>query len=78
MRDTIQKAIIGVASPVVGVSISLSTVEIWLRILSLSAGLLVSILMCISIGLSIRRKLREQNGHGKTHSAPDEEPTTTL
>jgi len=81
MKDIISKGILGVAAPTIGVTISMSTVELWLRIFSLLVGLLVGILSAVSIGLSIRRKWREQNGKIRKHHKKyidEEEPTTTL
>lgn len=68
MRDTIHKGIIGVIAPTTGYAISVSTVEIWLRIGSLVIGIIVGILSGVSIWLSIRRKLRRNRA--------EEEPTT--
>ena len=82
MKNTIQKAFLGLVGPSLGVTISLSTLEIWLRIFSLLIGIMVGVLSAVSIGLSIRRKWREKNAktHHRRHRAPidDEEPTTTI
>ncbi len=83
MKNTIQKCIIGVIGPTMGYTISLSTVEVWLRILSLLVGILVGCLSAVSIGLSIRRKWLEKNAHKHkkrrhTTTELDEEPTTTI
>ena len=56
MRDTIHKLIVGVAGPTAGCAISISTVETWLRVLSLVVGITVGVLSAISIALSIQRK----------------------
>lgn len=80
MKDAIHKGVIGVLAPGVGYVVSISTVEMWLKLASLGAGILVSIAMFISLCFSIRRKYlawkRETKINVKEQSQYSEETTT--
>lgn len=75
MKDTVHKLIIGVTGPGVGYVVSISTMEIWLRVLSLVIGIAVGIASLISICFSIRRKYKNYRSESRIEK---EEQTTTL
>lgn len=77
MRDTVHKLVIGVAGPGLGYVFSVSTAEIWLRILSLVVGIAVGLASLISICFSIRRKYKSWRRE-KHINIEEDEPTTTL
>lgn len=53
MRETISKTLLGVAGPAAGIVASLTTLESWLRILSLCVGIAVGLASLTSI---VRKK----------------------
>jgi len=78
MKDTVHKCVIGVLGPATGYAVSISTMETWLRILSLVIGSAVGVASLISIGFSIRRKYNNWRNETKKPIAEKEEQTTTV
>lgn len=79
MKDTFHKLVIGVSGPGVGYAFSISTTEIWLRVLSLVVGISVGVASLISICFSIRKKYKSWRNEKHSIKSNDfEEPTTTI
>ena len=81
MKDILNKLFLGVAAPGAGYLASLSTMEVWLRVLSLVVGIAVGIASLVSICFSIRKKYKnwklEKLINPKDASLYEEETTTT-
>lgn len=62
MSDDFMRGVLGVVAPISGVTISrIQDIELWLRIASLTVGILVGLMTAFSLALSIRRKLKNQD-----------------
>lgn len=79
MKNTVHKLLLGVSGPSVGYAVSLTSAELWLRVLSLVIGCAVGVASLISICLSIY--IKYLNCKSKTTNKDlyqDDEPTTTI
>jgi hypothetical protein len=56
------KAFFGIIAPTGGLAVStISNVEMWLRLMSLSVGIVVGVLSAASLSVGLYRKLKNKN-----------------